>query len=132
MLVADSNVILRLLLQDDLEQEGRIRNYLRRLEKQGQQVFLPQLVVQECLWVLNAVKGIPREDVSEMLLALIDMDVFMVEETTRLRQALRIYAEHSINFVDAYVAGVSRELAFSGVLSFDKDMAKLGVHWVRP
>jgi predicted nucleic-acid-binding protein len=132
MLVVDSNVILRLLLRDDPAQEEKVKIRFQKLEKNGERVLLTAAVVLECLWILEFKKGLPRELVAEMLEGILSMEIFQVEGLSRWRRALHFYGAKRIDFVDAYLAGVSEESGNEGVLSFDRDMEKLGIHWVKP
>ena len=131
MLVADTNIIMRLVVDDDPMQSYRVKALLHKLEQSRGQLALTQLVVAECVWVLESMKR-PRQVIAELLEAVLSMDVFKVEEKERMERALQRYAEHRVDFVDAYLAGASEESGHTGVLSFDKDIGKLGVHWVRP
>jgi predicted nucleic-acid-binding protein len=132
MLVADTNILLRLLLKDDIDQEERAWRAIHKVEKAGQRLFLPQLVVQECIWVLQFDKMVPRARIAAELEKLFEIEVFQIEGLPRLRRALRLYAAQAVDFVDAYIAMAGQESGHEGVLSFDRDMAKLGVHWVKP
>lgn len=132
MLVADTNILLRLMLQDDAQQSTRVSQFLAAAERKGSKVYVPQVVLQECLWVLQAVYGLPRERIVEQVDGLLNMSVLQLEEAARIRRALHFFSSHSIDFVDAYIAGVSEQAGFSGALSFDKDLGKLGIHGVRP
>jgi predicted nucleic-acid-binding protein len=132
MLVLDTNVVLRLLLRDDPEQEEKVRLRLKKLERSGEQVLLTPVVLLECLWILQYRKALPRALVVELLEGLLSVEAIKIEGAPRLRRALQLYAEHEVDFVDAYLAGVGEEPGHDGVLSFDKDIGKMGVKWVRP
>jgi predicted nucleic-acid-binding protein len=132
MLVADTNILLRLVLDDDPVHKEKVRAQIRSLEKKGEHLLLTQVVLQECLWVLESQIGLQRQEIALMLEALLSMDVFQVESPGRLRRALHFYERYRVDFVDAYIAGASEESGHSGVLSFDKDIGKMGVKWVRP
>ncbi len=132
MLVVDTNVLLRFILQDDAIQGAQVRHYLMRTEKAGKRLFVPEVVLLECVWVLASVKEIPREPLAQMLAGLFEMQVFEIEAAGRMQRALEIYSVRRIDFVDAYLTVRGQEAPHSGVLSFDKDHKKLGSLWVKP
>lgn len=132
MLVVDTNVLLRIILDDDPVQTRRAREACARAQHAGGQVYLPQVVLQELVWVLDAVKGISRGEIIRVVDGLLSMPLWAVEQPRRMAEALRCFEEHAVDFTDAVLAAVAGEKGMDGVLSFDRDMGKLGLKWVNP
>jgi predicted nucleic-acid-binding protein len=132
MILIDTNVLLRVLLQDDPQQHKEALASLRRLERAGKKALVCQVVLAELVWVLGRLKKVPRETLAQMLHGLSSMDVLEFEQRSRMLSALAIYENHSVDFADALLAAAAAEKGHNGVLSFDRDMGKLGVAWVKP
>jgi predicted nucleic-acid-binding protein len=132
MLAIDTNVLLRIVLDDDPVQARRSREACAKAQDSDERIFLPQVVLQEMFWVLETVKEIPRAEVLRVVDGLLCMPLWEVEEPRRMARALRYYEDHVVDFTDAVLAAISQEKGIDGVLSFDRDMGKLGLPWVKP
>jgi predicted nucleic-acid-binding protein len=132
MLVVDTNVLLRFILKDDAEQFRQAKAAFVKAQHAGQLLWVTQTVVQELVWVLEYHYGRPRQDVVRMVDGLFSLPLFHIESPARVAAAIRVYEEHKVDFTDALLAAISHEKGLEGVLSFDRDMGRIGARWVRP
>jgi predicted nucleic-acid-binding protein len=132
MKAVDTNILVRLILNDDIEQLRRIKELIVSTHHAGQQLFVPQVVVQELIWVLQNNLGIPKQKVVRAIDGILSLSVWDVEHAGRIGRAIQIYEEHDVDFTDACLAAISYEKNIEGVLSFDRDMGKIGARWIRP
>jgi predicted nucleic acid-binding protein len=65
MLAADTNVVVRLLVSDDLVQQSAALERLERARDQGEAVVITPVVLAEVAWVLDAVYGYARDDIAQ-------------------------------------------------------------------
>ncbi len=63
MAALDTNVLLRFLFQDDMEQTALARRFFRKCLGAGQALYVPITVFLELEWVLRANFGMPKADV---------------------------------------------------------------------
>lgn len=63
MLAADTNVIVRLLLSDDLAQQRAVHRRLERVLAGGDSVAVSVVVLAELSWVLDSVYQYGRADI---------------------------------------------------------------------
>ncbi|RLC10565.1 MAG: hypothetical protein DRI57_20195 [Deltaproteobacteria bacterium] len=57
MIGLDTNILVRLLVNDDQKQNNQIVKRLEEAERNGEQLFISKLVLIEAMWVLNSVYG---------------------------------------------------------------------------
>lgn len=84
------------------------------------------VVVQEVVYVLEHHYDYPRRRIAETLAGLLTVPGLRFEDAETVSQALVLFAERNVDFVDAYIAasaGRTGEL----VASFDRDFTRLGV-----
>jgi predicted nucleic-acid-binding protein len=132
MQAVDTNVLLRLILNDDAEQYRRAKELVVRVSHAGEKLYIPQIVIQELVWVLLNKLGIPRQDLVVALDGLLAMPVWEIEESGRIARAIQIFEQYPVDFTDACLGAISHERGIESVLSFDRDMGKIGARWIRP
>lgn len=116
MLAVDTNVLVRILVQDDKRQA---RAALRRL--QGQELFIGKTVLVELVWVLESVYELDRNQVSSALSHVTRLEKTTLEDPPTVRRALEDYTEGA-DFADAiHVRSAPEEAAF---VSFDRALVK--------
>jgi predicted nucleic-acid-binding protein len=132
VLAVDTNILVRLVLGDDLDHSGRAKECVVRAHHEGRRLYVAQAVIQELFWVLLNNRGVSRTDAVRAVDGLLTMPVWEVEAPARIAHAIRIFEEHKVDFTDALLAAISHEKGLEGVLSFDRDMGRIGARWVRP
>jgi predicted nucleic-acid-binding protein len=116
MVAIDTNLLARLLLNDDAAQHQRVK----ALFKTRQNFTAPVTVMLELVWVLESY-DCTVEKISTGLTALLDLPNFKPERADALRQALLAYAQ-GMGFADAlHLALCSGQQKF---ITFDKAFAK--------
>lgn len=121
--VVDANVIVSLLLGNARAHFERARAFFEPVREGSASAYIPAAVLAECVYVLTRAYGIPREDVANRLLGLLDYRG-VVTESAAVRQALTLYRDRKVDFVDALVAATAREHGWR-VFSFDRDLKRL-------
>jgi len=117
MIVLDTNVLARFLLNDDPEQFERARSVLSAPEA----YTAPPTVFLELAWVLKA-NDCSREEISKGLRALLGLANFVPREPEVLLCALNWY-EQGMDFGDAMHLAASAQ--DDALLTFDRDFAKI-------
>ncbi len=129
----DTNVILRHLLQDDPRQSHRSTDYLRRIEAGEIAVRTADTVIFETVFTLQRQYGIPKADVRDAVLPLIELPGIVMPGKRRFRDIFRIYTTHNTSFVDAYHAVLMKRLGLQQIVSFDKGISRIpGIQRVEP
>ena len=134
MIAIDTNVLLRYLLGDDLQQQAAARGIITALSP----VLVTDVVLVEAAWTLGGGRyGLGRADIARVIHGLIDNPCIAFENLDAVWEALRDYEEaeriegKDLDFADALVVSKAkhwartRGLAIQGVYSFDKAACQL-------
>lgn len=128
----DANVVLRFLTGDPEEMAREARGLMARAEQGELTLFLTDLVVAECIWVLRSFYEHPAERIRDTLSAFISAPGIEVENLDVLLESLDLAADKNVDFVDAYLASRAHR-AEEPVCTFDtSDFKRLPVAWSRP
>lgn len=131
MVLIDTNVLARILIQDDPVHSRRAEAYLRASAERGEDLHVTDVVLAELFWMLKQ-KGVPRELMLKMLIELLSYEGLRFDDHERAAMTVGLWAEFNVDFADAYLAArYSRDNA-DAVVSFDQDFKRLPVHWVHP
>lgn len=95
MLAVDTNLVVRLLTNDDRDQARRAAAIFAANE-----VFVPKTVLLETEWVLRHAYGLERPAILRGLLGLLGMQRVVAEDSLNVAAALAWY-ERGLDFADA-------------------------------
>lgn len=122
----DSNILLRHVIGDAPAQAAACRALFRAVEEGRRSVWTTHQAIAECVYVLTKVYQTDRHTVAELLLRLIDLPGFGVEQKRVIRQALDLFVAHSaIDYDDCYHAAIVLARGETQVMSFDRDFDRL-------
>ncbi len=116
MLVVNTNVVVRYLVNDDRVQAARARRLLEQHD-----VLLPLTVLLETEWVLRSVFGFSAADVARALRGFAGLKRVTVEDADTAALALD-WAERGVDFADALHLAAARSHA--GFVTFDKALVR--------
>jgi predicted nucleic-acid-binding protein len=110
MIALDTNVVVRLMIDDDEAQVKRAKRMLELAEEQGEVALISDIVLCELDWVLSAGYQVPRERILAALTELAADPRFRFEDPQRVNSALDLYQRGSADLAD-YVLGLVAESA---------------------
>ena len=111
----DTNVIIRHLTGDPPAMARRATKFLAS----AGELVLADLVVAECVYVLESYYEVPRPRVAELMRAAIAMPVVSADSDLLLR-ALELYEVERLDFAEAYLVASAELTGVRAVVSFDK------------
>lgn len=131
--LVDTNVILRFLTGEPENQAARAKKLFAANESGELALRVVPLVVAEVVFVLSGkVYGYGRSEVTSALIPFLQSPTLDVEQRDVLLLALELYRDHSIDYVDAFLAAEAR-LAGHTLASFDADFKTVpAVAWECP
>jgi predicted nucleic-acid-binding protein len=132
MRLLDTNILLRLFLEDDKPQVAAVEKLLERALRDKKTFFVADLAVAEMVWVLEKSQGFPPAVIAGVLRSALDDRQLHFENRDRLLSALTLYEYHGVDFIDAYQAALVQEKKLESVISFDHDFSRLPVRWDHP
>ena len=117
MVMLDTNIILRYLLNDNEEMAAEAENIIR-----NNTVLVSIEIIAEVVYVLKRVYSIGREEIKESLLDF--FDEVHVRELEIVKMALGIYAKYNLDFPDCVLYAYNRVKGYK-IKTFDKKLNKL-------
>jgi len=123
MTAFDTNVAVRLLVEDDPAQCERAERAFRRAVADGG-VFFPAIVLVEVAWVLRVACKQDRATIAAALRKLVDTAGVTVERDAIVRRAIHEFETGPADFSDYLIREASREASALPVLTFDERFAR--------
>jgi predicted nucleic-acid-binding protein len=123
VLAVDTNIVVRLLVNDDPRQGAIARRLF-----ESDEIFISVTVLLESAWVLESVYALSRGDAAKVLRGLLGLPNVRVEDAGNVAAALDA-AQKGLDLADAL--HLSRMPAEAEFITFDRELAKAGKK-VRP
>jgi predicted nucleic-acid-binding protein len=122
MQTVDTNVLVRILVADD-QQIEQVR-LARQFAKKARQLFIPQIVQVELVWVLDTAYHLEKSDVIRILQHLQTNEAFQLQNEVEFSEALQLFQAHNVDFSDSLILIESKKVN-SDVVTFDKKFSRL-------
>jgi predicted nucleic-acid-binding protein len=114
-------VLIRHLTGDPPEMAVRATAALASDEER----LFADLVLAECVYVLESFYEVPRPRVAELMRAAIALPSIKTVDAPSLLRALEVYEVHRLDFAEAYLVAQAEATGVGEVLSFDKTIDRL-------
>lgn len=119
----DTNVVVRLVVEDDPEQCERAGIAFRRCVSEGG-VFFSATVLVEVAWVLRVACKLDRAAIAAALRRLVGSAGVTVEHDAIVRRAISAFEVGPADFSDYVILESSREANALPVMTFDERFAR--------
>lgn len=90
-----------------------------------EQLLLSDLVLAECVYVLESFYEVGRARVATLMRSAIALASIEVVDASLLLRALEIYELHRIDFAEAYLVANAESTGVGRVLSFDRTIDRV-------
>ena len=124
MIGLDTNVVLRLLLDDDSKQWRAVQGFVQELNPTNP-AYLSLIVMMELHWVLRSRYSLPRDAILEMFASLLTLSDLVVEDRGLVEEAISIVGATRADFSDVVIALRDRDAGCLETMTFDRAAAKL-------
>lgn len=121
----DTNVLVRFLLQDDLEQAEYARRVIEEALAAGEPVAVGLLVILETEWVLRSCAKLDKKTVITTFRMLLESRDLRIEHEESLEHALYLYENNTADFADCLLATRYKRSGCSAMLTFDRKAATI-------
>jgi len=129
----DANVILRYLTNDVPEQAKQVEELFNRVEVGNEDVFLPDIILADIIWILEKYYKQTREDIREWITAILSLQGLTFSDKKMALNALDIYVAKKIDWSDASVAIQMLQRDITEIYSFDKHFDRIdGIIRIEP
>jgi len=125
MHAVDTNLLLRLFVNDDAAQAAKVRALFDAHAEEDGAFWVADIVLVELVWALDRVYGRPRAQITAALQALASNATVKVESLLALRDAAALYSQGPADFADCLLAAKARSVGCESLRTFDKKMRML-------
>lgn len=125
MIGIDTNVLLRLLLDDDAAPSARIDAWLATLPATAGQVHIADVVLAETVWALSSAYRQPKAALLTALQAVLAEPMFSFEDRAALAAAMGTFAVATCGFSDCLIVARNLGAGCRATVTFDKAMQAL-------
>jgi predicted nucleic-acid-binding protein len=116
----DTNLFLRYLTNDLPEQVDRVERLLNRAATGEVILVTTVMVIAEIVWTLSSFYRLPREQIRDSILAILNTPGLEIEDSDLLLSASINYAALNVDFIDAYHAAWMGQQRLKTAYSFDR------------
>ena len=120
MIALDTNVLVRLVLQDDETQARAAERLVVRARREQTHLFVADVVWCELVWVLTRRAGLSRGDIAAALDQLLRTELIVVAAPAVIERSLAEYRKGKGDFADYLVREQARAIDAGDVVTFDR------------
>jgi predicted nucleic-acid-binding protein len=92
----------------------------------GERLLLADLVLAECIYVLESFYEVERVRIAEMMRAALALQSIAVVDEAMLLRALEVYEIERLDFAEAYLIAMAEATGVDAVMSFDRTIDRVG------
>jgi predicted nucleic-acid-binding protein len=122
VIAIDTNLLVRLMVEDDAAQGAAVGTLLRKTSEAGQTCFISDLVLCELEWVLRSCYKAPRSRVLAAVRELLDQHLFYFEDRNRLHQVAQAYQLGKAELSDYLIGARSQASGAAATYTFDRKL----------
>ena len=127
MIGVDTNIVIRILVQDDLKQARLALNYIKD-NCSITPAMINTIVICEVIWVLESAYNYSKKEIIVAIDYLLKTKQFLILEKTSVRSALKLYESSKIDFSDALIGHINSEQDCVVTITFDKVASKTDLY----
>lgn len=131
MNAVDTNVLVRLLVQDDEAQYRSALAFFDRLSA-GSPARVDAIVLCELVWVLRSSYGYEREDVAEVIERILATERLEVDESESAWLALEDFRASHADFADCLIGRRAQRAGCKTTVTFDGRLKRLSTFEMLP
>jgi predicted nucleic-acid-binding protein len=125
MIGIDTNILVRIIANDDPDQSGRAKRLFMDAAAGGSPLFINDAVLCEAFWVLRSAYRIAPMIIADAFQRLADTKGTVFENETRVRAVILTCKEREGDFADLLIGEINREAGCSATYTFDRKAARL-------
>lgn len=125
MIGIDTNILLRLLLVEDVEQHRRAKAYILEHCGRDQPGYISVIVLCELMWTLHRSYRFDRNKQAQVVQALLDVENMVVEDHDVVRMALIDFRRSSLGFADCLMGRRNARAGCQHTITFDEKASRL-------
>ena len=125
MIGLDTNVLVRYLVQDDLQQAQKASTMIWTRCTLEQPCFINRIVLCELVWVLETAYQYERNTIADVLERILRTQQFVIENVDIAWTAWRTFCQNRADFADCLLGCSNRQYTCETTYTFDRDASRL-------
>jgi predicted nucleic-acid-binding protein len=122
----DTNVLVRLITEDNPDQASAVLSLLEEAEAHDERFFVSTIVVCELAWTLRSRPyQFRRAAIAEALNAVLETHLFEIQDRELIQQAIAEYRRGRADFSDYLIGGENDRAGCSDTITLDGELAKV-------
>lgn len=129
MIGVDTNVLLRLLVEDDDDeqarrQRARVVRFIEATESAGERLLVTDVTLCEVVWAMRYTYRVSRATLRDRLQALVTTRIFAFEAPEGVDRAVAAFAAGRGDFADYLIRERARDAGCTTVATFDRALLR--------
>lgn len=123
IICVDTNVVLRLFLADNKILYREARKIFEEGESGRAKIFVDEVVLAECVWVLKSYYKKSREQICEVLSKLLSLKYMANPRGKLIKEALLVFKTTNLSLEDCWLMVLSKNQSYE-LRTFDAELKK--------
>jgi predicted nucleic-acid-binding protein len=124
--VIDTNIIVRLAVNDDLNQRDACLRLLEKAKNKELALYLLPVAILETVWILEKYYKLPKRQVKDFVEALLNTPEIICVMQDVFMRAIAVYEEKNVKFADAVIGCWGLAMGIRDVFTYDeKDFRRI-------
>jgi predicted nucleic-acid-binding protein len=116
----DTNIFIRFLVNDIPQKADVCEKIFKNAVAKKETLFTTEMVIAEIIWVLESYYELPHQEVQEKVEKILNTPNLICPNKDLILNALTIYGEKNIDYIDAYNALILKNKGIKELYSYDK------------
>jgi predicted nucleic-acid-binding protein len=125
MIGIDTNVIVRLIVNDDERQSRAAERFIREHGGSGDPCYVSNVTLIETVWVLETVYGYDRSMVADALAGILEAEQLEFDSPIDVAAAVDDFRQGRTEFADCLIGRINLLAGCAHTVTFDRKAAKL-------
>ena len=124
----DTNIFLRVLVQDDIKLAKDCIQLLKNVKEGKLKAVTNSLVLAEIVWTLQSFYKLSKRQTVRALKGILNLKGLTIRDQYNPQDAIFIYEKRKVKYIDAAIASIEQIMAKKWIIiSYDADFDKLSV-----
>jgi predicted nucleic-acid-binding protein len=103
----------------------RAEKLLKRIDEGTENVFLPDIILADIIWILEGYYKQTKENIREWITAILSLQGLAFSDKDMALEALDIYVDKKTDWSDAFTASQMLQREITEIYSFDKHFDRI-------
>jgi predicted nucleic-acid-binding protein len=119
----DTNILVRIFIEDDPEQYRKVKEFLQSLTRETPG-YVSLIALIELAWVLRSRYLLNKMQLIQCLGRLLDYPELVIEDHTAVTLALRRFSQFKADFADCLIEQLGHAAGCGDTVTFDVDASR--------